>query len=518
MPKRKQREEPAEPLPERRRSQRQEERRLRQEGTERSQEGTERSQEGTARSQEGTARSQEGTERSQEGTERSQEGTERSQEAGQVVHYVPPDILRALQMWAEHNEVQHRRRAGVVMFLQEQAQAAAARTPRSCWVKPWLSQEMKVQKGAFHQLMSELQLQDRDAFVRFLRIEPDMFEEILEKIGDRIQHYITNYRPTLTPAHRLAICLRFLATGDTFRSLSFLFRVAHNTIARIVDEVCHAIIEEYHEEVMPADLSVDDWRMIADKFEQRWNFPHIVGAVDGKHVAIVKPNRSGSLFFNYKRFFSIVLMAVVDADYKFIYVDIGRNGAASDTQVWDRSSFKLHVEAGDANWPAPDSLPNDDGPTPYFLVGDDAFPLKTWMMKPYARRNLSKEERVFNYRLSRARRVVENAFGILVNRFRCLLKTLEINPEKATTVTLCCCMLHNLMRKRYPSLDQGQGDNVNSRGQIVPGAWRHRLGLVAGQENLRGNHGNTEAKAQRDYLKEYFNSEAGAVAWQNQVV
>ncbi len=185
--------------------------------------------------------------------------------------------------------------------------------------------------------------------------------------------------------------------------------------------------------------------------------------------------------------------------------------------MWERTSFKQCVDSGEANFPAPDSLPNDDGPTPYYLVGDDAFALKEYMMKPYSRRNLNREERIFNYRLSRARRVVENAFGILVNRFRCLLKTLEVNPDKATKITITCCMLHNLMRMRYPTLDRGQGDAVNSSGNLVRGAWRHRLGHVGGEENLQGNYGNNKAKAQRDYLKEYFNSPAGAVSWQHKV-
>ncbi len=214
-----------------------------------------------------------------------------------------------------------------MMYLQENQQQqelrAQARRPRRVWVQPWLTQEKKVEKGAFYQLMTELEFEDQAAFVRFLRIEPDMFQEILEKVGHRLHHVGTNYRPSLTAGHRLAIGLRFLATGDSFRSLSFLFQVAHNTISTIVDEVCNAIIEEYQDEVMPSDLSVDDWRHIANMFEKRWNFPHCVGAVDGKHVAITKPRRSGSLFYNYKKFFSIILMAVVDADYKFIYIDVG---------------------------------------------------------------------------------------------------------------------------------------------------------------------------------------------------
>jgi len=66
--------------------------------------------------------------------------------------------------------------------------------------------------------------------------------------------------------------------------------------------------------------------MIANEFEQRWNFPHCVGAMDGKHIVVQKPTKSGSAFFTYKHTFAIQLLAVVDADYKFIYVDVGCQG------------------------------------------------------------------------------------------------------------------------------------------------------------------------------------------------
>ncbi len=293
-----------------------------------------------------------------------------------------------------------------------------------------------------------------------------MFREILDKLQYWLQRYETNFRKTIDPGHRLVICLRYLATGETFRSLSFQFRVSHNPISQIVMEVCEAIIEEYHEEVMPSSLSVDYWRAKAEGFE-KWNFPHCTCAIDGKHVAIVCPKKSGSQFYNYKKIYSIILLGIVDTDYKFVYIDAGCNGSSSDTQVFNRSAFKKAVKEHRVGWPAPDPLPNDDGPTLYFMVGDDACPLKTWLMKPYSKRQLTKEERVFNYRLSRARRVSENAFRILVHRFRCLLKTIEVQPEEATSITIACCMLHNLMRMRYPDLDRGQSDQVNIRGQII---------------------------------------------------
>ena len=131
------------------------------------------------------------------------------------------------------------------------------------------------------------------------------------------------------------------------------------------------------------------------------------GSVDGKHVRIICPNNSGSVYYNYKHFYSILLFVLVDADYKFLWADVSGNGA-------NDSELKRRVEDGTIGWPDPAPIPGDNQPMPYFIVGDDAFALRKTMMKPYSRRNLGHDERIFNYRLSRARRVVENAFGILI--------------------------------------------------------------------------------------------------------
>ena len=156
---------------------------------------------------------------------------------------------------------------------------------------------------------------------------------------------------------------------------------------------------------------------------------------------------------------------------------------------------------------------------PYFLVGDDAFALKKWMMKPYSHRHLTVEERIFNYRLSRARRIVENAFGILANRFRVLLSTMHLDPDSATLVAMACVVLHNLLRIRNPGpqVDEDRVEQVGQPDQAIPGAWRDPRVM----EEVNAVRGPTreakEAKQQRVYLKHYVNN-IGAVAWQRDMI
>ena len=227
-----------------------------------------------------------------------------------------------------------------------------------------------------------------------------MFHELLQCLTPRLTKADTNFRRALEPGLKLAITLRFLATGNSYHSLAYAFRVPHNTISVFLGEVCEAIIAEYGDEVVTLPDSEDDWRELSDKFGSRWNFHNAIGAIDGKHIAIKAPKNSGTVYHNYKGFFSIILLGVVDADYKFIWVNVGANGSTSDCAVFNQSDLKTALEDNTLGLPPPRPLLGDDTPIPYFLVGDDAFPLRQWIMKPFSSRHLTDEERIFNYRLS----------------------------------------------------------------------------------------------------------------------
>ena len=151
-----------------------------------------------------------------------------------------------------------------------------------------------------------------------MRMPPEMFDEVLERIRHRITKQFTFYRDPLEPGLKLAIALRHLASGSKYSDMKFGWRVPPNTIS-IVREVCKAIVEEYLDEVMTPHTTPDEWRRIADQFVARWNFPHTCGALDGKHAACRCPHKSGSTYYNYKGFYSIVMMGLVDVDYRFIW-------------------------------------------------------------------------------------------------------------------------------------------------------------------------------------------------------
>ena len=110
--------------------------------------------------------------------------------------------------------------------------------------------------------------------------------------------------------------------------------------------------------------------------------------MDGKHILIRPPPNTGSYYYNYKHTFSIVLLAVVDANYKFLYVDVGCNGRVSDGGVFKNSNLSAALEHNTLDIPSPEPLPGEEFKLPYMLVADDAFPLKN-IQKPFGQTGLT---------------------------------------------------------------------------------------------------------------------------------
>ena len=159
-----------------------------------------------------------------------------------------------------------------------------------------------------------------------------------------------------------------------------------------------------------------------------------------------KPGLSGSAFYNYKGECSILLMAVADADCRFKYVHVGPCGKEHDSTVFHRSGFGQRFDRGKLNLPIA-----EEGELSYCFVADEAFPLKETIMRPYPGKGVEGEDgeqrMIFNYRLSRARRVVENAFEILVTKWRIFRQPIIVKTSTVDQIGRASCVIHNCLRR-----------------------------------------------------------------------
>ncbi|KAJ8971000.1 hypothetical protein NQ317_012113 [Molorchus minor] len=315
--------------------------------------------------------------------------------------------------------------AAFLVILRNERRLRRGRCQHRFWVRPSL-RKRKVYSGSdlltdlnsddFNPLHNELR--SDGSFKNFMRMSSADFETLIQKIGPSISKMDTNYRDAIPVQERLAVTLRFLASGDSFISLSYLFKIGRQTVSKIVSEVCDALITEFKENIKP--------------------------------------------------------------------------------------------------------LPGRAKPLEYVIVADDAFPLTTNIMKPYPGPHAkTSKERSFNYRLSRARRISENVFGILSSVFRVLRKPLLLQPEKAEKIVLACVHLHNFLRTSPGSnsyMPLGELDRENSStGEIIEGLWRQDSEQLTSMLPLNrvGRKSSASAQEARNEFADYFLTEQGRVPWQD---
>ena len=285
-----------------------------------------------------------------------------------------------------------------------------------------------------------------ERFYETLRMSRATFNHILVRIHDKLLKKTVTEEP-IPPDFRLAITIYKVARGDYIYTIGEMCGLAKSTVCVIVTETCSAIINTLWDDTVKKyfPTSRDDFKDSMAKFGEKWQFPYAFAAVDGSHLPIKCPKGGAQAmkqYFNFKGFYSIVLMALVDAEYRFIWASVGTPGNTHDstlmqsTELWDR------IVAGNV-------IPNivqqiDNVDIPPLILGDGVFPLRTWIMKPHGDAVLPEDKKYFNYRHSRARLVTEGAFGRLKSRFRVLFRKCESNKETVKLYGLASVVLHNL--------------------------------------------------------------------------
>ena len=251
-------------------------------------------------------------------------------------------------------------------------------------------------------------------------------------------------------------------------------------------------------------------------------FLHCIGAIDGNYVNIQA--RNGSIYFIYKKTFSKALHAICNTKYEFSLVDIG--SAGSDGGIFHNSVLGIGIENKLLNFPQPKPISgfNENQKFPYTFIAYEAVPSRPHVMRAYLRKGeLNLWETILNYHLLRKRRVIENTFGILVNRFRIFLRPTTAHVDNAKFITKAITALHNFLMKTqskssgfdYRALDFV--DQVNGSVEISR-PWHREVADVQGMVQLN-NQGSNDferiVKEVRGNFKKYFNLIQGSVPWQD---
>lgn len=228
-------------------------------------------------------------------------------------------------------------------------------------------------------------------------------------------------------------------SGDSNRTIAWLFGVEESTCVEACLEVAKAICKEFGPEYL-ATPSHEELKRQADLFERRRGFPMCIGARDGTHIPIRGSFGRRKLLWCFKGFYSVVLQIVAGADYRILAATMGHAGNSHDSTIMKKHFFWKEKEE---IFP-PGARVIEGVKVPFLEIGHSAFPLTTRSMKPYTHNRLTDEQAYYNYRHSCARMIVEQTIGILKGRFRILLLTNESSIPTVNVITMACCILHNM--------------------------------------------------------------------------
>ena len=223
--------------------------------------------------------------------------------------------------------------------------------------------------------------------------------------------------------------------------------LAESTVCQIVVQVCKAIVEELWSEAVACHFpkSDEDFKEKLLDMDAEWQFPYAFSGTDDSHLPIKCPNggqEAMTQYYNFKNFYWVVLLALVDTQYRFIWPSLGAPGNTHDSTYFQSTSLWDEINVDKV---LPDKNCVVDGvETPPVILGDGASPLRSWIMKPHGDAVLTPEKAHSNYRLSRARMIAECAFGKLKRRFRVLFRKCENKKKTVKIMGHACIVLHNL--------------------------------------------------------------------------
>ena len=303
---------------------------------------------------------------------------------------------------------------------------------RICWMRPNSDDWFILADSTFN----------REQWYENFRVTRDTFTIILNEIEHDIAKRDTPMRKAVPTRKKLAMTLYYFASTAEFRTIANLFGVSRAFLCNCVKDVCCAIIKNLQRRLIyiPKD---DELKSILETYKEKWRFPMCAGAIDGTHIAIIAPKEDHTDYVNRKGYHSVVMQALVDCNYLFRDVVTGWPGSVHDARILSNSTI---YDKGNDNNLFPDIRESIGGQVVSIVIlGDPAYPLLPWLLKAYPENvNTPQSQRVFNYRLSRARMTVENTFGRWKGRFRRFSKRLDMEVPGVVNLIAASCIVHNM--------------------------------------------------------------------------
>jgi len=358
---------------------------------------------------------------------------------------------------------------------------------RCCWVK-------KGRTSAWWDnfLKNEVPLSE---WKENFRMSRKNFTELCDMLRPYLQRKSTKMREPISVETQIAAFLYYISDEGRYRKTANAFGISRASVSIIVKKVSCEIVKHLASVFIKLPTTKEETENLTTEFFEAHGFPQCIGAIDGTHIEIMEPREHYTDFINRKGYTSINVQAVCDYKYCFMDVVVKWPGSVHDARIFQNSEINKMFREGIIPACERTLAPNDDS-IPICILGDPAYPLLPFLMKEFPGGGINDRERFFSYRLSSARITIENSFGRLKGRFRCLQRAMDIDIKTLPKVIMACFVLHN-----YCELKKEAISDNNYQSAIE---YEKRMQPPTGNLRYMGQNNEKHAKEIRQALTFYF--------------
>ncbi|XP_063885418.1 putative nuclease HARBI1 [Scylla paramamosain] len=294
-------------------------------------------------------------------------------------------------------------------------------------------QQLQRRQRVYRQQRDVFNKYNDDELIQHFRMNRAGIITVADLVRDKLQSRTERNQP-LSPETKVAITLRYLATGKMQQCSSDDFGISQTTISRVITQTIDALSEpDIVTQFVKFPLTRQEVQVKQVEFMEDYRFPGVVGTIDGTHIRIVAPSVDEHLYVNRKRYHSINVQIVFDAKYRILDVLARWPGSVHDARILDESGLKALFEQNYV-------------PAGCYLLGDSGYPCKEWLLTPYLN-PLAGVQTNYNTAHKRTRCVVERGIGQLKRQFHVLHGEVRLSPEKTCKIVYVCALLHNMCKQ-----------------------------------------------------------------------
>lgn len=281
---------------------------------------------------------------------------------------------------------------------------------------------------------SSFELPER-RFIELFRVNKNIARHLINQVEPHLVQPVL--RRGITPEISVLAALRFYATGSYQRSIGqeFNLGLSQTSAHRCIRKVTNIIDQHLADLYIKFPNTREERQTIKVEFMERWGFPGCIGAVDGTHIAILKPRTEEHNFINRKGFHSLNIQIICNHNLQILSLNTNYGGSTHDAFIWRNSIIQRYLQ-----------YLHQNGEHHTWLIGDAGYPLQPYLITPIMDAGANTPEAAFNSSLTSARNCIERAIGVLKIRFRCLLKerVARYEPTVVAKLVSSASMLHNL--------------------------------------------------------------------------